>query len=169
MTPATRRQTGSSLISAIILLVLFASLAAGMLKLGLNQATSLAQDVQGARALQAARAGIELGLYRTLDPTHSSVVAPTSTSWPNLPDCPSISPLTLDGFTVTVSCNRYPSGTPGYYLESANKQKLRVFELTATASFGKLGTSSYVERQMKTTVTKCRDESGDVKRGYDCL
>lgn len=167
MTTKPNLETGSALISAIIILLLFASLSAAMLKLDLNQATALALDAQGVRALQAARAGIEFGLYKTLDPTHTTVVAPGSPNWPNLADCPSFSPLTLDGFTVNVSCSRFPSGNPGYYTE--DKRKFRIFELTATASYGALGASSYVERQIRTSVTKCRDEEGDDKRGYDCL
>ncbi len=170
--PAQRlisRQGGGALISAIMLLILFAGLSAAMLKLSLNQATALAQDVQGARALQAARAGIELGLYRVLDPTHSSVVAPGSANWPQLPDCPTITPLSIEGFTVNVSCSRFPSGNPGYYEENSSRRKFRIFELTATASFGTVGSASFVERQLRTTVSKCRDESGDAKRGYDCL
>ncbi|MDD2884537.1 MAG: hypothetical protein PHT48_05775 [Dechloromonas sp.] len=169
MTPVPSVQRGSALISAIIILLLFASLSAAMLNLSLNQATALAQDVQGARALQAARAGIELGLYHVLDPTHSSTVTPGSANWPQLPDCPSLSPLSLDDFTVNISCNRFPAGSPGYYEEYNSRRKFRIFEITATATFGTLGTPGHVERQMRTTVTKCRDESGDVKRGYDCL
>lgn len=162
-------QSGSALISAIVILLLFASLAAGMLKLNLDQATTLAQDAQGARALQAARGGIEFGLYTVLDPEHSSVVAPGSPSWPAIPDCPSFSPLTLDGFTVNINCTRFPSGSPGLYAENNNKRQFRIFEITATASYGLIGSANYVERQLRTSVTKCRDETGDVKRGYDCL
>lgn len=164
-----RRQRGAALITAIFLLVLFAGLAAAMLSLGTSQEAALAQDVQGARALQAARAGIEWGFYQVLDPAHTTVVAPTDPKWPQLPDCPAATDLSLDGFKVTVGCSRYPAAAPGYYEEAGSRRRLRIFEITATASVGTVGTAGYVERQLRAQVSKCRDTSGNALRGYDCL
>lgn len=163
------RQTGAALITALFLLLLFAGLAAAMLNLGTAQQAALAQDVRGARALQAARAGLEWGFYQVLDPAHASVVPPSDPSWPHLPDCPPATDLDVDGFKVSVSCSRSPTGNPGYYEEAGNRRRLRVFTLIATASAGTLGTTSYVERRLRAEIAKCRDAAGNALRGYDCL
>jgi MSHA biogenesis protein MshP len=56
-------QCGFVLASAIFLLVIMAALAAFMVQVTIASQTSSGQDVQGARAYQAARLGIEAGLY----------------------------------------------------------------------------------------------------------
>ena len=97
----SRANTGFSLVSAIFLLVVLALLTAAIINVvGTHQASS-ALDVQGVRAYQAARAGIEWGLYRQLQPALPPVPATTcfSTSSFALP-----SGSSLSGFTVTVSC-----------------------------------------------------------------
>lgn len=169
MSPRPRRQGGAALITAIFLLLLFAGLGAAMLDLGTGQQAGLAQDVQGTRALQAARAGLEWGFYQVLDPAHGTVVAPASPNWPNLPDCPAAATLGIDGFTVAVACSRSPSASPGYYEEAGSQRKLRIFEITATATAGTLGTATYVERRMSGRISKCRDNLGNSQRGYDCM
>ncbi|PLK48593.1 agglutinin biogenesis protein MshP [Uliginosibacterium sp. TH139] len=54
---------GFVLPTAIFLIVIMASLAVLVARLGTASLAASGQDVQGARALQAARAGIEAGLY----------------------------------------------------------------------------------------------------------
>lgn len=169
MIDSHRRQGGAALITAIFLLMLFAGLSAWMLDLGNTQATQLAQDVQGARALQAARAGVEWGFYQVLDPSHTTVVAPANPAWPNLPDCPATTTLSLTPFTVTVECSRTPSGSPGLYKEALTQRQMRVYEITSTARYGTVGQPTYVERSLRTQITKCRDSAGNAQRGYDCL
>lgn len=61
-----KRQAGFALIVVIIVLVLLGGMAAAMVTLGLSQQSGSAQDVQSARALLAARAGNEWGLYQAL-------------------------------------------------------------------------------------------------------
>jgi len=89
-------QRGFSLVSAIFLLIVLAGLAAAMVNVSVMQHTSAALDVQGTRAYQAARAGVEWGLYSTLIAGGGTCPAgPTSFS----PAAP-----TLGGFSVTVTC-----------------------------------------------------------------
>jgi MSHA biogenesis protein MshP len=93
----TFNQRGFAMIAAIFLLVVLAGLGVGMANFSLLQHTSSAMDVQGARAYQAARAGIEWGLYQSLVLTLATCPAgPTSF-------VPATAP-TLAGFTVTVTC-----------------------------------------------------------------
>lgn len=92
-------ERGFSLISAIFLLVIMSGLGVAMLTVFTTQQASSAMDVQGARAYQAARAGIEWGLYRQLQ--QQSCADPVSFPLP--------AGSTLSSFTVTVSCVLTPT------------------------------------------------------------
>jgi Tfp pilus assembly protein PilX len=87
-------QRGFSLFSAIFLLVMLSALGAAIVKVTSSSQIASALDIQGERAYQAARTGIEWGLYRQL--RGESCVAATSFALP--------AGSTLAGFTVTVSC-----------------------------------------------------------------
>ena len=134
-------QRGVSLITAIFLLVVLAGLAAAMVNVSIMQNTSSAMDVQGARAYQAARAGIEWGVYQQLKNT--ACVASTSF----VPPAP-----TMSAFTVTVGCTAtsYAAATPN----------ITVYRITATACNqpsagscpGTAGTAGYIERQIQVSL-----------------
>lgn len=103
-----RPPRGFGIVTAVFLLVVLAGLGAALVNLSSAQHTASTLDVQGARAYQAARAGIEWGLYRQLrlnncQPSSSFVVPP-------------------NGFTVTVRC--VPTTGPG---------TLQRYQLVATA------------------------------------
>jgi MSHA biogenesis protein MshP len=66
-----------------------------------SQQQSSTLDVQGARAYQAARAGIEWGLFQQM--RKSSCAASTAFGLP--------STSALSGFSVTVTCKKVGSGT----------------------------------------------------------
>jgi MSHA biogenesis protein MshP len=61
-----RRSAGVGLVTAIFLLVVLAGLGVAMVTIFTSQQQSSNLDVQGARAYQAARAGIEWGLFQQL-------------------------------------------------------------------------------------------------------
>lgn len=88
-----RGQTkGFALISAIFLLVVLAALAGFIVQVSVHQQVGSTADIQGVRAFQAARAGVEWGLFNHL--RNLSCAAPNS-----------FSPVgNLSGFTVTVQC-----------------------------------------------------------------
>ncbi len=94
--PAARQQ-GVSLITAIFLLVVLAGLAAAVVSVSTLHQSGSALDVLGTRAYHAARAGIEWGLFRQLQPTPATACFPASTF--ALP-----ADSSLAGFTVTVTC-----------------------------------------------------------------
>jgi len=96
---APRRQRGLSLITAIFLMVVLAMLGAFMVSItGLQQSSSVL-DVQGVRAYEAARAGVEWGAWQVLDPND----AIGSAALPTCPASPTnLTPAgTLSSFTVT--------------------------------------------------------------------
>jgi len=155
------RRSGFALPSAIFLLVILAALAAFMVNIATTQHITSAQDVQGARAYHAARAGVEWGLYQVLDPLNASVVAPGNAAWPNLPAC-AAGNLVIEGFAVVVTCTSNP------YSEAGDNRQLRIYRIVATASSGVVGTPAFVERQVTATVEKCRALDGAAP-GYECL
>lgn len=145
MKPSSRRQGGAALITAIFLLLMFAGLAAWMLDLTASQETQLAQDVQGSRALQAARAGLEYGMYQVLTPAS----APAT--------CPVMAPLSIEGFTVTVNCVLSTNSEK----DAGTTYNLSLYQLTATATFGTVGSPLYTERSVRAQV--CRDDATSKK------
>lgn len=86
-------QIGFALVSAIFVLVVLAVLAGAAVRISSVQHTGLALDVQGAQAYQAARTGIEWGLYR--QKRDGQCAATTSFTAPA---------ASLSAFTITVNC-----------------------------------------------------------------
>lgn len=97
---------GFTVVSALFILVVLAALGSYILSVTTSQAIGSALDVQGVRAYEAARSGVEWGLHRQL--RSSSCVASSSF----VPAAP-----TLSGFTVTVTCvaSADASGGPTSY------------------------------------------------------
>lgn len=92
MTRNASHQRGFAAVAAVFLVVILAGLGAFMLTFSNTQQLTSAQDVQGSRAYWAARAGLGWGI--------ASVTATPA-------DCPtSPTTLTVDGFSVTVTCTR---------------------------------------------------------------
>jgi len=127
---------GFSLISAIFLLVVIAMLGTFAVTLSTSQQQSAALDVIGARAYQAARAGIEWGAYQVL--RNGGACAP-STPLPALPG-------TLSGFGVTVACTAAPTNENGV--------PVTLYQLTSTAQQGAVGTPNFVERQISVSIAQ---------------
>lgn len=143
--PASGRQTGFSIISAIFLLVVLSALAAFIVNISSGQHVSAAADVKGAQAYQAARAGIEWAAYQVLDPNSAA----TSATPVACPAATAFSPFT--GFSVSVTC---VSST-----HAENGNNISVYKFSSAATSGTAGTIDYVQRQVDVTVAKCMDPS----------
>jgi len=126
-------QSGVTIVSAIFILVVLAALGAFIVTVSTSQQIGSALDVQGSRAYQAARSGIEWGVYQTqaspnaAAPYNFSFGTPAGafgsanpntrvcpgTTLPTLASTTSFVPTatTLSGFTVTVVCT--PTPDPG--------------------------------------------------------
>lgn len=63
-----RRSRGVGIVTAIFLLTVLAGLGVALVTMFTGQRQAIALDEQGVRALQAARAGIEWGLFQHLNP-----------------------------------------------------------------------------------------------------
>jgi MSHA biogenesis protein MshP len=122
-----RRQRGMSLVMAVFLIAVVASLAAFAVTAGASQGQSTNLQLTADRATAAARAGLEWGAYRAL----------VQTSCPG-PANPTVVPLNeaaLRGFRVTVTCRSlHPDGP--------------LFEITAFAQNGNFGGVSYASRRL---------------------
>jgi MSHA biogenesis protein MshP len=139
-----RRQTGFSLVTAIFLLVILAALGAAMVRFSGAQQTTVAMDIQSARAHQAARAGIEWGAYRALkEPAFSCAGTPFSLSF---------SGANLNGFTTEVACSSTSHN------EGSNT--ITLFEFRANTRYGTANTPDYVARELSARVARCIDPGG---------
>ena len=108
------RQSGFTIVSAIFILVVLAALGAFMVTVSTTQQIGSALDVQGTRVYQAARSGIEWGVYQ-VQATAAYNFGHTSTD-PNTRLCPGgtlssttsfalpATATTMSGFVVTVTC-----------------------------------------------------------------
>lgn len=151
-------EAGFSAITAIVILVILAVLGAAIVTLTGTRSASLAQDVLGSRAIQAARAGIEWGAYQILNPENTG--NPTRYVCP----IPATTSFALGGeladFTVSVLC----SSTDATEFGNA----VRIFQLTATACNIPTGGAcpntvtsfNYVERKMTGIIQTCRQSAG---------
>jgi MSHA biogenesis protein MshP len=137
---------GFAILSAIFILVVLAALGAFMLSVSSSQQIGSALDVQGVRAYQAARAGIEWGLYRQLQ---SSSCAATSSF--------TLGGSTFTGVVVTVTCNASTPSVTGepvvYTLQStACNQPLSGWSATSAACPNTSSPGSfYIERRLSVT------------------
>lgn len=148
-------QRGFSLVSAIFLLVVIAALGTFAVTLSTTQQQSSALDVMGARAYQAARAGIEWGAYQVLP--NSAVPGGFATNCRAGATSQVLSPLpnTLSGFSVNVGCSATPHNEGSRTVAGGNP--LWVYQLTSSASGvagATVGSPNYVERQMTVTIAQ---------------
>jgi len=136
-------ESGFVLPTAIFLLVILAALAAYMVSLSRTSHISSALDIQGGRAYQAARAGIEWAAWQLVkNPAFLCTAAPTTLVFPA---------GTLASFTVRVSCVPF-----GPYTDGADPvvDTFTVYQVTSTATSGLDGEVDYVDRQIQASFSK---------------
>lgn len=129
------KKQGFALIAAIFILVILGVLSAFVVNISAITHRTTTYALEGARALFAARSGLEWA-------TQQVVSNPTS--------CPSNTTLHLtqsgaSGFDVAVTC------TATSFTEGNNTFNL--FEISSVASRGAFGTVDFVSREMKVFVT----------------
>ncbi len=132
---------GFSLVTALFLIVVLAVLAGYMINLRGVQQFTVVMSVQGARALQAARAGLEYGAFRALN-AGSCNASETIVFGAAEP--------ALEPFSVALTC-----------IQSSHTEDtttINFYELTATATNGNYGSGinanpDYVSRRLRTTVS----------------
>ena len=150
---SARPPRGFTLVSVVFILVVLAALGAALASISVRQQMGSAASLESARALQAARAGLEWAAFQVLR-NPAPPAAP--------PACFATTSFTVAGlsaFTITVSCTRTPaSGTV-----SDGATALAFYTLVANAcnapnagACPAVGTPevTYVERQLTWTVVR---------------
>lgn len=168
--PTRRAQRGFSILTAVFLIVVLSLFGVFILSVTGIQQSSQALDIQGVRAYQAARAGVEWAAFQTLDPNNAQLGGLPSCAGVPMPSCPG-SPAHLSGlggslspFTVSVICTATAT--------TEGNRDIRVFEVTATAcnqpSAGACPNAApaagYTERRLTATLSKCRDSTASLPR-----
>jgi MSHA biogenesis protein MshP len=154
--PTGRRCAGFAFITAIFVLVILATFASFVISFSTTAAATSAVAVQGARAYEAARTGIEWASWQLRDPTHALAPGDTPGGCFASPTSPAL-PQALAGFSLQVTCERFPSfaSSPNFHEEGA--RRVAVFVVIATASSGSPGTLDYVERRLEASLEVCKD------------
>lgn len=109
------RMQGFAIVTAIFILVVLAALGAFIVSISTNQQIGTALDIQGVRAYQAAKSGVEWGIYQieatpAYNFSYGTPAVAVGNANPNARACPaspaSFAPAapTLAGLTVTVTC-----------------------------------------------------------------
>jgi MSHA biogenesis protein MshP len=128
-----RPDKGFAAISALFVLVVLAGLGVALVTIFGGQQRSQANDILGMRAYQAARAGIEYGLYQAIQ---NASCATTTFALDDL----------LTGFSVKVEC----TGGATTYTDAGT---VKVYQITATgcnrAGCPAAATDGYVERELR--------------------
>jgi MSHA biogenesis protein MshP len=152
MTPAPLRARGRgfALIVALFLLVSLAAIGAFLLAISTMQQESITADEQGARAYQAARAGIEWGAYAVLRDSGGAFATACGGGT-------TTQTLTLEGglarFRVRVTCDG-----SGPFTEGA--ASVRIYRITANGcgpdqvACPGSPAPDYVERELHLTLTR---------------
>ena len=135
-------ESGFVLPTAIFLLVILAALAAYMVSLSRISHISSALDIQGGRAYQAARAGIEWAAWQVVDPQN---LQPSPAPCPASPTALALTG-TLAAFAVSVTCTQT--------LTVDGADTVAIYQIASTATSGVAGEMDYVERQIQASFSK---------------
>ena len=136
------KEKGFSILAAVFLLVILVSLSAFLVSISSMQQMGAAIDLQGTRAYQAARAGIEWGAYQVLNPA-SAPACPTSTL--------TFAGTSLQDFSTTVTCTITTADELG---TTANVYQLSATACNQPACPNAAPAANYVERQLTITVSR---------------
>ena len=132
-----RKERGFALVAAIFLLVVLALVGVFLVRVSGVQQQTVNIALLGARAFEAARAGIEWGAFQALDS------ASCTTTTLNLTEGG------LNGFAVDVVC------TSTTHTETGSTYNVYVLDVESRA--GTYGQPDYVSRRMQATVTDAPD------------
>jgi MSHA biogenesis protein MshP len=141
------REKGFAIIVALFVLVTLAGLGAAMLSVTTSQHSGQAQDILAVRALQAARSGLDWGVFQVSNNT-AGTFATTCASGPASQTLSALPGLT--GFWVDVGC------TSTAYSEGLASPRIYALVATAcnvaTCPNDTTPNAQYVERQLVASV-----------------
>jgi len=129
-----KKQSGFSLVAAIFILVVLTLLGGYMVRLSGTQRTTTLYAIQGARAYQAARAGVEWAISKIKTDGNCSAVNGASLSFAG-----------LNGFNVTLTCSSQS------FTETTS---LDVYTVSSTGKYGSYSDADYVFRKLEITLVQ---------------
>jgi len=158
---------GFAFVAALFLLVVLGAFAAYIISIGANAQGTVEASIEAERVFEAANSGLEWAAYQELDPYQA--IWGNVTTPPNCfasPATPSL-PSAFGAITLSVTCTRYPAwtATPNYYEEGS--QRVVVYLITSTASYGTAGQANYAQRQLQSRVVQCKNPFGTAP-AYTC-
>jgi MSHA biogenesis protein MshP len=131
-----KTQRGFSIVMAIFVLVVLGLLGGYMVRMAGVQLSTYNQTLLGARAYQAAHAGIEWGIARISNGGNcADINAQTAMSFAG-----------LNGFSVRLNCSNQS------YSEA--DQNPTVYRISALSQFGSYSSSEYVARELEVSITQ---------------
>jgi MSHA biogenesis protein MshP len=123
------KQTGFSLIGAIFILVIVSLLGQYLLGItGVQRQTSLLA-LQSARAYQTANAGLEWAAFQTI----------------NNDSCPIDTTLTINNFSVAVSCRQLGSYDENGFISN-------IYQITSQSEYSTYGNLDFVSRRLQAVI-----------------
>jgi MSHA biogenesis protein MshP len=132
------KQHGFGLVAAMFLIIIVAAVIAAMARLAVTQNATNSLAIQQARAYQAARAGIERGLFTVTRPFKCGDPAPTAPA----------GSFAIDSFFVAISALS-PAPLSGQDLPEEGTAKHYFYTVRATASNGNVGDPDYAYRRLE--------------------
>jgi len=135
--PRSKRVRGFALVQALFLIVIVSLLAAVALRLSMGQQQTVTMALQQARALSAARSGIQWGAYNALKAVGATCTGATL----------NLTEAALAGFTVVVTC----AATP--FTDGSASATYQSYLIAATATRGTFGSAEFVQRVVRATFT----------------
>jgi len=141
-----KNQHGFSLVTAIFILIVLAALGAYMVTIGgTNRATSTAA-LQGARAYQAARSGIDWSVYMITTAANQATARNNCNGIINANNF-TLNAAGLNGFTINTLCSFTAHSQQG-------ADNVTVYSITSIAtSGGNYGDLDFVQRRITATIS----------------
>ncbi len=127
------RQAGVGIVTAIFLLVVLAGLGVAMVGIYTSQQASANVDLMGAQAYQAARAGLEWGVFQTRAGGKCAVPATATTPFTYSENFRMPAGTSLSAFTVYVNCTAQGTAPLIRYVITAEACNMPDASATATS------------------------------------
>lgn len=135
------KQHGFGLVAAMFLIIIIAGAIAAMWRISATQTATSSLALQQTRAYQAARAGLEWGIYQFVN--NASCTTPES------------DPIRLDGFTIKVECPSGPEWSITHDdLSEEIKPNINIQKIVATAEYSVPGSPDYTYRKLVVDVER---------------
>ena len=137
------RQTGFSLITAIFLIVVVASLGVFMVTISSVQQRTSSLSVLSSRALFAADSGMQWAMRRVTRDAAAGLNCPAAPATGQVSF--NLTNGAISGYSVTITCNVQNF--------TENPNNYNVYNLTSQASRGTLGSPDYHSRTIRTSIS----------------